>query len=83
VRVRDRGRGIPPEDLARVFERFYRGSNVDVMTSGSGLGLAVAHQIVAQHGGTIDIESQPGIGTVVTLSLPRSGPTELPARDPH
>ena len=83
VRVRDRGRGIPPEDLARVFERFYRGSNVDVATSGSGLGLAVAHQIVTQHGGAIDIDSQPGIGTVVTLSLPRTGPTQLPASDPH
>jgi signal transduction histidine kinase len=83
VRVRDRGRGIPPEDLARVFERFYRGSNVDVTTSGSGLGLAVAQQIVAQHGGAIEIDSAPGIGTVVTMHLPRSGPTELTSSDPH
>jgi signal transduction histidine kinase len=83
VRVRDRGRGIPPEDLARVFERFYRGSNVDVTTSGSGLGLAVAQQIVAQHGGAIEIDSAPGMGTVVTMHLPRSGPTELASSDPH
>jgi signal transduction histidine kinase len=75
--VRDHGRGIPSEDLPRVFERFYRGSNIDVDTTGSGLGLAVARQIVEQHGGAIDIESQPGIGTVVSLRVPRSGPSEL------
>jgi signal transduction histidine kinase len=80
VRVRDRGRGIPPEDVARVFERFYRASNVDGSTGGSGLGLAVAHQIVAQHGGAIEIDSQPGVGTVVTLRLPRTGPTEHAAQ---
>src|SRR5216683_2269931 len=83
LRVRDHGRGIPPEDLARVFDRFYRGSNVDRETSGSGLGLAVAHQIVAQHGGAIDIDSQLGIGTVVSLRLPRTGPTELADSDLH
>jgi len=83
LRVRDHGRGIPPDDLGRVFDRYYRGSNVDAETSGSGLGLAVAHQIVAQHGGTIEIDSQPGVGTVVTLRLPRTGPTEFAASDLH
>jgi signal transduction histidine kinase len=83
LRVHDHGRGIPPEDLARVFDRFYRGSNVDGETSGSGLGLAVAHEIVAQHGGAIDIDSQPGLGTVVSLHLPRTGPTELTDSDLH
>jgi signal transduction histidine kinase len=76
LRVRDTGYGIPADELARVFERYYRASNVDQGTSGSGLGLAVARQIVEQHGGTIDIESQPGAGTVVSLTLPRSGPAE-------
>lgn len=83
LRVRDRGRGIPPEDLARVFDRFYRGSNVGGATSGSGLGLAVAHQIVTQHGGVIEIDSQPGIGTVVSVRVPRSGPAELADSDLH
>jgi signal transduction histidine kinase len=69
--VRDRGRGIPPEDLPRVFERFYRGSNLAAETSGSGLGLAVAHQIVEQHGGAIEIESEPGMGTLVRVRIPR------------
>jgi len=77
LRVRDHGRGIPAKDLARVFDRFYRGSNVDAETSGSGLGLAVARQIVAQHGGAIEIDSQPGIGTVVSLRVPRTGPAEF------
>jgi signal transduction histidine kinase len=83
VRVRDRGRGIPAEDLPRVFERFYRGSNVGEKTTGSGLGLAVARQIVEQHGGTIGIESRPGGGTIVSLRLPRKGPSERLANDLH
>jgi signal transduction histidine kinase len=83
LRVRDHGRGIQPEDLARVFDRFYRGANVDGTTSGSGLGLSVAHQIVAQHGGVIEIDSQPGIGTVVSLHVPRTGPSELADSDLH
>jgi signal transduction histidine kinase len=83
LRVRDHGRGIPPEDLTRVFDRFYRGSNVDGQTSGSGLGLAVAHQIVAQHGGTIEIDSLPGRGTVVSVRVPLTGPTEFAESDLH
>jgi signal transduction histidine kinase len=71
LRVRDYGRGIPAEDLPRVFDRFYRGSNVGAQTPGSGLGLAVARQIVEQHGGSIAIDSQPGRGTIVSLRLPR------------
>jgi two-component system sensor histidine kinase MprB len=76
LEVRDRGRGIPPEDLPRVFERFYRGSNAGSETSGSGLGLAVARQIVEQHGGTLRIESQPEVGTVASVRLPRSALVE-------
>ena len=82
LRVRDRGRGIPAEDLPRVFERFYRGSNVGEQTAGSGLGLAVVRQIVEQHGGTIDIDSRPGDGTTVSLRLPRA-PIEHVANDFH
>ncbi|MCA1648142.1 MAG: GAF domain-containing sensor histidine kinase [Chloroflexi bacterium] len=76
LRVRDHGRGIPPADQPRVFERFYRGSNVDAQTAGSGLGLAVAQQIVKQHGGAIDIDSQPGFGTVVSIRVPRTASSE-------
>ncbi len=76
VRVRDRGIGIPHDDLPRVFESYYRGSNVVDRTAGSGLGLAVAQQIAELHHGSIDIVSEPGVGTVVTLRLPYSCPPE-------
>jgi signal transduction histidine kinase len=77
LRVRDYGLGIPSEDLPHVFERFYRGSNVSDATTGSGLGLAVARQIVEQHGGSIEVESQLGQGTVMSLRLPRTTPPAL------
>jgi signal transduction histidine kinase len=76
LRVSDSGQGISSDDLPRVFERYYRGSNADERTPGSGLGLAVARQIAEQHGGSIAIDSQPGVGTVVSLTLPCTGPTE-------
>lgn len=67
VVVSDQGIGIPPEDLGRVFERFYRGRNVK--TGGSGLGLAIAQRILQLHGGTITVDSTVGLGTNVCLSL--------------
>ena len=66
VTLADTGEGIPPELLPRVFERFVKGAN----STGSGLGLAIAHDLVAAHGGTLEIESEPGSGTRVRLSLP-------------
>jgi signal transduction histidine kinase len=66
--VRDRGAGIAPQDLSRVFERFYRGRNVSV--SGSGLGLAIAKRIVESHGGRVVIRSTVGVGTEVEMTLP-------------
>src|SRR5579859_6504980 len=81
--VQDRGRGIPADDLPRVFERFYRGSNVAGLTTGNGLGLAVARQIVEQHGGSIHIDSRPGGGTIVSVRLPRAGPSHPSENDRH
>jgi signal transduction histidine kinase len=72
--VRDDGVGIPRADLPRVFDRFYRGRNAVEQAPGTGLGLAVARQIVEQHRGSIWIESRPGAGTLVTLRLPREAP---------
>lgn len=70
VRVADSGPGIPAADRDRIFDRFYR---VDKTRSrdrgGSGLGLAVARSLVAAHGGTIDLTSEPG-ATAFTLRLP-------------
>ncbi len=69
--VKDTGSGIAPEHLPHLFERFYR---VDAARSreagGSGLGLAIAHSIVMAHGGAIDVKSDFGHGTIVTVSLP-------------
>ncbi len=67
VVVSDNGIGISPEDLPLVTERFYRAANT---LPGSGIGLAVAKEIVIAHGGTLEIESEPDHGTVVTVTLP-------------
>jgi signal transduction histidine kinase len=67
--VSDSGIGIPPEDLPHVFERFHRGRNVSEYT-GNGLGLAIVKAIVSAHEGKVTIQSQPGQGTQVSISLP-------------
>ncbi len=72
--VQDTGRGIPAEDLAHIFDRFWKGdrSRVRKEGSGSGLGLPIARQLVQAHGGQIWSESQPGQGTSFTIELPLS-----------
>lgn len=79
VMILDRGAGMPPEDVANAFERFYRGdSGRRLAPEGSGLGLPLARAIVEAHRGDIHIDSEPGKGTTVTVTLPqamRLGPT--------
>ncbi|MGY0061281.1 sensor histidine kinase [Streptomyces sp. LZ34] len=71
VRVSDTGHGIPAEHLPHVFDRFWRADAArGRATGGSGLGLSIARQIVHDHQGTIDVESEAGVGTVFTLVLP-------------
>ncbi|WP_276356904.1 sensor histidine kinase [Cohnella caldifontis] len=70
--VQDNGQGISPEALPHIFDRFYRADparNSD--TGGSGLGLAIARHIVEEHGGAISAASEPGVGTVIMISLKR------------
>jgi signal transduction histidine kinase len=72
ISVADTGEGIPPEDLSRIFERFYRGDKSRAQTAkGSGLGLAIAHEIVLAHGGQMRAESVVGLGTKFTITLPQ------------
>jgi signal transduction histidine kinase len=73
IEVRDTGAGIPADELPRVFERFYRGTNTgEARASGSGLGMAIVRSIVEMHGGEIEISSVVGEGTVVRITLPRA-----------
>jgi signal transduction histidine kinase len=71
--VTDTGRGIPPESLPHMFERFYRVPDQEGATAGSGLGLAIAKRIIEANRGTIDIESQIGKGSTFTVRLPAAG----------
>jgi two-component system OmpR family sensor kinase/two-component system sensor histidine kinase BaeS len=68
VSVADTGAGIPPDDLPRIFDRFYKGPR----SHGSGLGLTIARNLVVSHGGDISAESRVGEGTTVTFTLPRA-----------
>ena len=70
IEVSDTGIGIPKAELPRIFERFYRGTNVDPATPGTGLGLAIIKEIVDLHEGTVEVESQEGAGSTFRLRLP-------------
>lgn len=67
IEVRDTGQGMPPEDAARMFDRFVKAAD----SGGSGLGLAIAKGIVVAHGGAIGATSVHGAGTTVWITLPR------------
>lgn len=73
IAVADTGIGIPPGDVERVFERFYRVDRARSRTSGgTGLGLALVRNVAERAGGAVEIESEPGVGTTVTLRLRRA-----------
>lgn len=72
ISIGDTGPGIPPEDLARIFERFYQVDKSRKRGQGTGLGLAIIKEIVDAHGGVIRANSQPGEGTTFVVLLPLS-----------
>jgi signal transduction histidine kinase len=73
VRIRDTGKGIPPDVLERIFEVFF---TTKPGGQGSGLGLVLARRIVEEHGGTIDVKSEAGRGAEFHLVLPCEAPKE-------
>ncbi len=70
--VRDTGIGISKEDMARVFQRFFRGDTARSRTDGAGLGLSIARWIAREHGAEISLTSEPGQGTRVVVTFPRA-----------
>jgi len=75
IAVRDTGVGIASADRPHVFERFFRADpSRSSSTEGTGLGLSLVQWIVERHGGSITVESELGVGTTFTVSLPRTGP---------
>jgi PAS domain S-box-containing protein len=79
LEVRDTGTGIPAHELPRMFERFHRVEGARGRShEGSGIGLALVHELVKLHGGSIAVESEAGRGSVFTVRIPR-GSAHLPA----
>jgi signal transduction histidine kinase len=77
VRVKDNGVGIPAEDQAKLFSKFFRANNVIRMqTEGSGLGLFIVKNIIQKHGGDITFTSEEGKGTEFAFTIPLSGRQE-------
>ena len=78
LEVADSGIGIPAEDLAHVFTRFWRGEKSrSRATGGAGIGLTIVKELVRAHGGQITVESTVGQGSVFRVVFPRRGPAPL------
>jgi two-component system sensor histidine kinase KdpD len=69
IKIADRGEGIPPEDLARIFDKFYRVQRPESV-SGTGLGLSISKGIIEIHGGQIYARTRDGGGTIITVEIP-------------
>jgi signal transduction histidine kinase len=68
IRIADTGVGIPPENLARIFDLYFTTKN-----GGTGIGLSLVYRTIQLHNGDIDVESTPGVGTTFVIKMPRAG----------
>ena len=82
IAISDSGQGIPAEELAHVFDRFYRGRSAADGSVGSGIGLALTREVIHLHGGEITAASEPGQGAAFTIVLPRFHLTEESGPEP-
>lgn len=71
LEVTDTGIGIAPGEQDNIFNKFQRGSNIDQVPQGAGLGLALVRSFIEVHGGSVELESEPDKGTIVRILLPR------------
>ncbi|SEM92610.1 sensor histidine kinase [Lihuaxuella thermophila] len=69
ISIEDNGRGMDEETRSRLFDRYYRGTHTSVKEAGTGLGMAIADQLIQAHGGRIEIDSSPGKGTKIRIVL--------------
>ena len=76
ISVADTGCGIPPDELPKVFERFFRGGAVPPAARGAGLGLSIVKSLVELHRGRVSVESQVGVGTTFFVTLPINQPDQ-------
>ena len=82
--VVDHGIGIDRDELSKIFKPFFRGRRaLDAQIRGTGVGLSVVRHVVDAHGGTIQVESDPGEGTRVTIVLQKHEVRRLVAREAH
>ena len=70
IQIEDTGHGISPENLDHIFDPFFTTKHASTINEGTGLGLTIAHQIVREHRGEIQVQSTEGIGTTFLISLP-------------
>lgn len=75
IDIADKGRGIAPQDMAKIGERFFRAKN-SIGTSGSGIGMYIVKRLLEMHGGSLSLESEPEQGTTVSIFLPGGGTAE-------
>jgi signal transduction histidine kinase len=73
ISVEDNGTGIDSESIQNLFNRYYRGGNTKDSDIGSGLGMAIAHQLVSAHDGKVEVTSKLNSGTTIRLMFPHKG----------